>query len=271
MTDYKIFEDGDGREYLKIGPRHVRPCSDEIIATIGHVDGRSRSFVLDRDQAYRLHAALSIWLHDGWPGVRHIVGGDAKRAGEYARRVVERVSRLAGEAAAQAAPCAPAGSLARPERDEGACTCGVPYRCGVEIPGGHIVAMIDDPRPETFALAERASRGTCGVPLRRVPDALGRDWTYLDEAGCVGADDTPDGCRTATEIKKLPDEAYVLINAYSDYGLRNPFWHNHRPAPCGQTHEPDESVPECHGRPMWAAPGGWFCRTKLINHGYAEE
>jgi hypothetical protein len=263
-----LFEEGDGHEYLKVGPRHVKPSSDDLLVTVGHVDGRARSYVLDRDQAFRLHAALSAWLIEGWPGVRHVIGGDALRAEDYARRVIEYAPERAAEIEVRSALCQPSGSLAEPDRDEFRCSCGAEYRCGAEIPGGHIVAMIDDPRPEMFAIAETASRGMCGAALRRVPDSLGRDWTYRDERGEIGSDATPDGCRTAAEIKKLPAEAYVLINAYGDYGLRDPFWHNHRPAPCRGEH-PEVSAPECHGRPMWAAPGGWTCRERWTNHGYS--
>jgi hypothetical protein len=68
MTHYQHV---DHRHVLTIGPRHVTPCTDDLIIGVHHTttgDGGT-AVLLEREDVEAMHAWLETWLRDGWPGV----------------------------------------------------------------------------------------------------------------------------------------------------------------------------------------------------------
>lgn len=67
-----LFEAGDcGRDRLRVSGRHIKPCTDELLVTVGDsgYSGYRRAAVLSRPQVRDLHRVLGDWLAEGWPGV----------------------------------------------------------------------------------------------------------------------------------------------------------------------------------------------------------
>jgi len=73
MKAADMFEDRDGAAngVLRVGPRHTRPVTDDLVLSVRHrTTGDGRSFLLDKDKAVQLRDWLSRWLDEGWDGVR---------------------------------------------------------------------------------------------------------------------------------------------------------------------------------------------------------
>lgn len=137
------------------------------------------------------------------------------------------------------------------------------------------------PEPETGLVCD------CGAALTRVSneasDPRYLDWTEIDEQGRSWLDvtptfrwRTPDGgiieidmhdADAWDRLAKVDIGKYVMLKVAYDMGF--PFSHVHRaktrPEDLGLSIEEmrarSKNPPECHGRPMWAAPDGWRCRT----------
>lgn len=139
----------------------------------------------------------------------------------------------------------------------------------------------------------------CGAALTRVPNGAGArylDWMEVDEQGRHWIDVTPtfrwrkpDGgvieidmhdADAWDRLAKVDIGKYSMLKVAYDMGF--PFSHVHRaktrPEDLGLSIEEmrarSKNPPECHGRPMWAAPDGWRCRAAYAEPAlvpYAEE
>jgi hypothetical protein len=122
----------------------------------------------------------------------------------------------------------------------------------------------------------------CGAALTRVSnnatDPAYLDWAEVDEQDRQWVDATPtyryrmnDGGTVEIDMHdpdawdRLADidiGKYSVLKAALGLGCAS-FTHVHRATPASVLASPPAapgSVPECHGRPMWAAPDGWRCR-----------
>lgn len=71
MNRADSFEIADHNDVLQVLPRHVKPCSDDLLLKVFHrTTGGGRSVLLSRRQAEGLHEWLSRWLAEGWDGVK---------------------------------------------------------------------------------------------------------------------------------------------------------------------------------------------------------
>ena len=65
----------DGTDVLRLGPRHARPVSDDLVAQVFHrTTGGGRSALLNRAAAESLRNWLTRWLEEGWDGVARECG-----------------------------------------------------------------------------------------------------------------------------------------------------------------------------------------------------
>lgn len=158
-------------------------------------------------------------------------------------------ARLSGKGSLTAVAHAPAGNFARPEPEQGiVCWCGA-------------------------ALVRVSNEAS---------DPRHLDWKVIDEEGRTYVDWTPtfryrkpDGEIIAIDmhdadawdrLAQVDIGKYSVLKATLDLG--GSFYHPHReetkPEDLGLSVEElrarSKNPPECHGKPMWAAPDGWRCR-----------
>jgi hypothetical protein len=230
--------DVPGRDVLRVCARQAEPSTDDVVLSVKDPLGYGRSILLDYDRVERLHAALGEWLTNGWPGVQHRPGGDARRAAEYAARVSAETARRAAEEARLAAPCAPDGDLSDPGKPSHTCWGGHPLIC---------------------------SDKDCRAPLHYEVDHSGTGWVMVDAEGRTSVDRIPaelrgpDGGVDWDRLAREDIGGYSVLSATVNLGGQ-PFRHHHRPVSCLGLDHPKLSVPECHGGPMRLRPDGWVCR-----------
>jgi hypothetical protein len=81
MNGHETYDLTENVDRLHVGPRHVRPVSDELVLSVAHrTIGDPRSILVSRRDAEELHAWLGRWLAEGWDGVERQCGAE-KRMG----------------------------------------------------------------------------------------------------------------------------------------------------------------------------------------------
>jgi hypothetical protein len=55
---------------LRVGPRHSKPCTDDVVLSVRHrTTSDGRAALLDRQRVAELRDWLTRWLDEGWDGV----------------------------------------------------------------------------------------------------------------------------------------------------------------------------------------------------------
>ena len=82
-----------GNDVLLLGPRHQRPCTDDLVLSVQHRtygDSSRRSILLSRAQAGELLQWLSAWYEHGWDGVARTEGPTSADVIEHYRDIAVR-------------------------------------------------------------------------------------------------------------------------------------------------------------------------------------
>lgn len=111
----------------------------------------------------------------------------------------------------------------------------------------------------------------CGAVLHAVP--AGPEWTYLDEAGKAGVDNSPQALRDDPKAwwdQLATDDigTYSRLSAAVNLGYYS-FHHYHHAS--GPSVGGPYVVPECHEMPMQYVPDGWRCRVEGVVFPLARE
>jgi len=70
MKAADAYEAVDHIDVLQVKPRHIKPCTDDVVLSVFHrTTGSGRSVLLTRQHAAVLRDWLDRWLSEGWDGV----------------------------------------------------------------------------------------------------------------------------------------------------------------------------------------------------------